>query len=392
MEQTDDAAAAGGAPADSTPSGAQETAAAPGDGTRPLAIAIVAPGPGAIGGQETQASTLEKLLREEGHQVARLPIDPPFPAPLAFLRGVPVARTALNQALYARSLLRLRRFDVVHVFSAAYWSFLLSPLPALLMGRLFRKRVVLNYHSGEADDHLARFGILVHPWLRLADALVVPSDYLRGVFAAHGYVTRVIPNVIETDRFAYRARQRLLPRCVVTRSLEPIYRVEVALRAFARLRGRFDDATLAVAGCGTEEARLKRLAADLGARGIHFLGRVSPEAMPDLLDRSDLYLNASVVDNQPMSILEAFASGLPVVSTAPGDLRHMLRDGQTGTVLEEGSPEEMAAAAERLLEAPESALRMAARARQVAESHAWAAVRGAWMDAYGLAPRPEEVH
>jgi len=327
----------------------------------------------------------------EGHRVERLPIDPPFPAPLAFLRGVPFARTALNQAMYTRSLMRLRGFDVVHVFSAAYWSFLLSPLPALLMGRLFRKRVVLNYHSGEADDHLARFGILVHPWLRLADALVVPSDYLREVFAAHGYVTRVIPNVIETDRFAYRARKPLLPRCVVTRSLEPIYRVEVALRAFARLRGRFSDATLAVAGCGTEEARLKRLAADLGTSGIRFLGRVSREAMPDLLDRSDLYLNASVVDNQPMSILEAFASGLPVVSTAPGDLRHMLRDGLTGTVLEDGSPEEMAAAAARLLEAPERALRMAARARQVAESHAWAAVRGAWMDAYGRAPIPGRI-
>jgi glycosyltransferase involved in cell wall biosynthesis len=377
LERTDDVAAADGAARD--------------EATRPLAIAIIAPGPGAVGGQETQASTLEALLKGEGHQVARLPIDPPFPAPLAFLRGMPVARTALNQAIYTRSLLELRRFDVVHVFSAAYWSFLLSPLPALLMGRLFHKRVVLNYHSGEADDHLARFGILVHPWLRLADALVVPSDYLREVFAAHGYVTRVIPNVIETDRFAYRARQPLLPRFVVTRSLEPIYRVEVALQAFARLRGRFSDATLEVAGCGTEEARLKRLAADLGARGIRFLGRVSREAMPDLLDRSDLYLNASVVDNQPMSILEAFASGLPVVSTAPGDLRHMLRDGLTGTVLEEGSPEEMAAAAARLLEVPESALRMAARAREVAESHAWALVRGAWMEAYGQAPLPGEV-
>jgi glycosyltransferase involved in cell wall biosynthesis len=361
------------------------------DAAQGIAIAIIAPGPGAVGGQETQASTLETLLRSEGHRVVRVPIDPRFPAPLRVLRRVPLARTALNQAIYARSLLRLRHFDVVHVFSAAYWSFLLSPLPAVLAARLFGRRVVLNYHSGEADDHLARFGILVHPWLRLADALVVPSDYLREVFAAHGYAARVIPNVIETDRFVFRARTRLRPRCVSTRSLEPIYRVEATLRAFARLRERFADATLEIAGSGSEEGRLKRLAADLGTAGIRFLGVVSRDAMPDLLDRSDLYLNASVVDNQPMSILEAFASGVPVVSTAAGDLRQMLRDGETGTVIETGEPEEMAAAAGRLLEEPQRALGMAERARDLAGRHAWGSVRALWMDVYGAAGRPAEA-
>lgn len=364
-----------------------EAAPAP---VRALRIALVAPGPGAIGGQETQASTLETLLKAEGHDVVRVPIDPPFPASLRFLRGVPVARTALNQVIYGRSLLRLRRFDVVHVFSASYWSFLLSPLPALVAGRLFGRRVVLNYHSGEADDHLARFGILVHPWLRLADALVVPSDYLREVFAAHGYATRVIPNVVETGRFPFRARQHLRPRCVSTRSLEPIYRVETTLRAFARLRERLADATLEIAGSGSEEGRLKRLAADLGAAGIRFLGAVPRDAMPDLLDRSDLFFNASVVDNQPMSILEAFASGVPVISTAPGDLRQMLRDGETGTVIDSGEPADMAAAALGLLEEPQRALQMARRAREIAERHAWASVRDLWMDVYG-AKRPAEA-
>src|SRR5262245_51390051 len=233
---------------------------------------MVAPGRGATGGQETQASTLEDRLRAEGYEVRRIPIDPAPPPSLQWVRGVRVLRTLLNETLYVRSLAALRRADVVHVFSASYWSFLLSPLPALLAGRLFGRRLVLHYHSGEAEEHLGRWGMLVHPWLRLADTVVVPSLYLREVFAAHGYDTRLIPNVIETDRFRFRARQPLQPRFVSTRNLEPGYRVDVTIRAFARLRDRYPEATLLLAGRGSEEPRLRALVADLGSRGVRFLG------------------------------------------------------------------------------------------------------------------------
>ena len=60
----------------------------------------------------------------------------------------------------------------------------------MIIGRLLGKPVILNYHSGEAADHLGRWGVLVHPWLSLADEIVVPSDYLRQVFRSHGYCTR----------------------------------------------------------------------------------------------------------------------------------------------------------------------------------------------------------
>ena len=361
-----------------SPGGARASAGAP-----PLRIAMVAPGRGATGGQETQASTLEDRLRAEGHGVRRIPIDPVLPSSLQWSRRVPYVRTLFNEAFYARSLATLRLADVVHVFSASYWSFLLSPLPALLTGRLFRRRVVLHYHSGEAEEHLGRWGMLVHPWLRLADALVVPSLYLREVFAAHGYATRLIPNVIETDRFRFRARAPLEPRFVSTRNLEPGYRVDVTLRAFAQVRERFPEATLLLAGCGREEARLRALAQEIGPRGIRFLGALDRSHMPELLDRSHLFLNASIIDNQPVSILEAFAAGVPVITTAPGDLRHMVRDSETGSIVAPDDPHGMAEAAAALLGDPGRALRMAERARREAERHAWAAVRDDWMRAYG---------
>jgi glycosyltransferase involved in cell wall biosynthesis len=345
-------------------------------------VALVAAGLDILGGQGVQGALLAEFLRRDGAEVAMIPINPPFPRGLRWLRRLPYARTLLNQALYLPSLLRLRRCEVAHVFSASYWSFLLAPLPAMLAARLFGRRTLLHYHSGEAPDHLARWGLLVHPWLRLAHEIVVPSEYLRAVFERHGYRARVIPNVIDLSRFRYRERRPLRPRLLSVRNFEPHYRVDVTLRAFAIVRDRHPGATLTVAGYGSEEWSLRRLAHALGGRGIRFAGRVEPGAVPDLYDGADLFVNASVVDNQPVSVLEAFASGLPVVSTPTGDIAAMVRGGETGLLVPPGDPEALAGGILRLLESPETARRMARRARRAVESHAWPLVRAAWASVY----------
>ena len=352
----------------------------------PGGIVLVAAGPEIVGGQGTQAHALLDALRRDGLEVAFLPVNPPFPRGLGWLRRRPYARTILNQALYLPSLLRLRRAAVAHVFSAAYWSFLLGPVPAMLAARAFGRRVVLHYHSGEAGDHLARWGILVHPFLRLADVIVVPSPYLQGVFARHGLRVLVIPNVVDTARFRYRDRVPLRPRLLSARNLEPYYRVDTTLRMFALLRERFPEATLVVAGGGGEEARLRALARDLGERGIRFAGRVEPRQMPALYDGADIFVNASIVDNQPVSVLEAFAAGLPVVTTPTGDIATLVREGQTGLLVPPGDPERMAGAVASLVVDPARARAMARRAREVVERYTWAAVKEAWRAAYREIP------
>ncbi len=217
-------------------------------------IAVVAPSLDILGGQGIQARTLFTELRNDGYSVKFIPINPRFPAGLQWLRCYPYARTLLNQMLYLPSLLRLRRTDVVHVFSASYWSFLLSPVPAILAARSVRKRIVLNYHSGEAEDHLARWGRFIHPWLRVVDKIVVPSEYLRDVFARHGYRAHVIRNVVDNSRFRYRERLQLRPRLISTRNLEADYEVDNTLEAFNLLKAQYPEATLTVVGYGREEA------------------------------------------------------------------------------------------------------------------------------------------
>ena len=341
-------------------------------------IVIVAASLDILGGHGVQATSLVGALARDGIPVAFLPINPLFPPGLRWIRRWPYLRTLVNQALYLPSLLRLRHADIVHAFSASYASFLLAPMPAMLMGRLMRRRVILHYHSGEAADHLARWGVFVHPWLKLADEIVVPSQYLASIFAAHGHAARVIPNVVSPTRFRYRDRSPLRPRLLSTRNLEPHYRVDVILEAFARLKARLPEATLTVAGYGSEEARLKQMA----TRGVRFVGRVEPAEMPRLYACADVFVNASVVDNQPVSILEAFAAGLPVVSTPTGDISALVRHGQTGLLVPENDPDTLAAAVLALFERPFEALEMARAARREVRRFTWAAVRSGWLDVY----------
>src|SRR2546425_2542348 len=349
--------------------------------TRPR-IAVIAPDLEMPGGQAVQARALVGGLRSEGYELTFIATDPRFPVGLQWVRRYPYARTVLNEALYLSSLPDLHRADVVHLFSASYWSFLLAPVPAILIARRLGKRIVLNYHSGEAEDHLARWGMFVHPWLRSVHEIVVPSEYLRSVFARHGYRARAIPNVVDAGRFRYRQRVPLRPRLLSNRNFEPHYRVADILEAFALLKAWYPEATLTVAGSGSEEGRLRRLAASIGPDAIRFVGRMDPTAMPGLYDDTDIFVNSSVVDNQPVSILEAFAAGLPVVSTATGDIATMVRDGETGFLVPRRDPAALAKAVATLLENPDRALLMAYRARREVEAYTWPRVREEWAAVY----------
>ena len=345
-------------------------------------IAMVAPSLGILGGQAVQAKVLADHLRVDGYEVRLVPINPPFPRGAGWLKRLRYLRTVANEGLYLPTLRKLRSADVVHVASASYWSFLLAPLPAIVAARRWGKPILLNYHSGEAADHLANWGSLVHPWLKMVDKIVVPSVFLKEVFARHGYQAEVIHNVIDTGQYRYRHRLPLLPEFLSVRNFEPHYGVEHTLVAFAMIQTVFPAASLTMAGQGPQEAELKHLAQALSLRNVRFVGAVDPASMPDLYDRHSIFLNASFVDNQPLSILEAMASGMPVVSTPVGDIPNMVEDGETGTLVPVGDPSAMAKAATLLLEQAERAALMAQRAKESLMQYDWSKVGPAWDETY----------
>lgn len=349
----------------------------------PVRVLLVAPALDILGGQAVQAARLlEQLQREPSLAVGFTPINPAFPRFLRRWQNIKYVRSIRTSVLYWwRLAADVRRYDVIHVFSASYASFMISPTPALLAARLFGKRTVLNYRSGEAEDHLQRWPF-VRQLLGMADVTVVPSAYLVEVFARFSLKARAIFNIVDTERFPYHLRRPLRPVFLANRNLEPLYNVSCVLRAFALVQKRFPDARLTVAGDGSERHKLERLASELKLLNTTFIGRVAPQRMHELYESHDVYLNGSDIDNMPGSLIEAFASGLPVVTTDAGGIPYIVTNKETGLMVPRGDHEAMAAAAIRLLEDERLATHLAEQAHQACLRYSWTAVREEWLKLY----------
>src|SRR5262249_29373067 len=154
------------------------------------------------------------------------------------------------------------------------------------------------------------------------------------------------------------------------------------LRAFALIERRAPDARLIVAGDGRERARLRALAAELGLKRVEFVGAAPPDRMPELYDRADIFVNSSLVDNMPLSLIEAFACGLAVVSSNAGGIPHIVTDGETGLLSPCGDYEALAANVIRLLEDRRLAASLIGRARAACRQYTWEAARGSWLKIY----------
>ena len=348
-------------------------------------ILIVGPSLRFLGGQAVQAMRLMEALRADGDvEVDYLEVDPRLTAPLDSLQRVPIVRTIVTSITYLFALLvRVWKYDTVHAFSASYWSFLLAPAPAILVARLFGKRVLLNYHSGEADDHLTHWGWHARPLIRLADLTVVPTAYLVDVFARHGLSAIAVPNHIAVPSAPPQRRALVVPRFFSNRNYESHYNVVAVIEAFKIMKRDFPSAELVVTGAGTLRQSLENRVQELEITGCRFTGPVKPEEMITLYNDADVYVNASLIDNMPLSILEAYSVGLPVVTSDAGGIPWIAKDGETALVVPAGNVEALASAMRDAVVRWESSMQRAERARTfVTEMYAWPAVRAKWLHAY----------
>jgi L-malate glycosyltransferase len=349
---------------------------------------LVAPTLQILGGHAVQAVRLIDGWRDDPDVEARLvPINPAPPPLVASLAQIKYVRTVITQLCYWPLLLReLRWADVVHVFSASNSSFFLAPLPAILVSRLYGRPTVVNYRSGDAPEHLgksatARFA------LKSVQLNVVPSSYLHRVFNSFGIGALVIANVADLRRFRYRVRNPLRPRLLSTRNFDSAYNVACTLRAFAGVQARYPDASLTVVGGGPEEQALRALAHDLGLRDVTFAGLVPQAEIHTYYADADIYVQTPSFDNMPGSVIEAFASGLPVVSTAVGGVPAILEHGVHGLLAAHDDDAAIANHVMRLLEDQEYARRLAAAAFATCRAYDWPIIREQWLTVYrSLAP------
>jgi glycosyltransferase involved in cell wall biosynthesis len=349
-----------------------------------LSIGLVGPLPPPAGGMAMQCRQLEQLLAAEGLRVRVVQTNAPYRP--QWIGRIRLVRAFFRLLPYLAALWRMAaEVQVVHVLANSGWAWHLFAAPAVWIARWRRVPVVVNYRGGDADRFLRGASGWVRRTLLAADARVAPSGYLREVFARRGVDMQIIPNVVDLALFQPKPQRSTSPvvHVIVTRNLEAIYDIGTALEAFALLGARAAAGRLTVAGEGPERPRLERLAADLGiSERVVFAGRLDRAAMAALYRDADLVLNPSTVDNMPNSILEAYAAGVPVVSTDVGGIPYIARDRETALLVPPRDPRAMAEAAGEILDDPRLAGRLIEQGLREARRYAWSEIRVLWLGLY----------
>ena len=347
-----------------------------------IRICLVSPFPPPIGGPSNLFEYLLNCLRSEGIAVEVADTYPHLP-----LRA---ERNLLGRfvGFTVQGFLPVTRASVVHIQSRSDWGFWGPVCWPVIWSKMLGKRIVVTFQGGAGDDFFARWGKIALPFLRQADAVIVASEFLRRLLTCFDIQPVVVPNIVDVARFEYREPLHLQPRLVVARHLDPIYNIPCVLRAFRIVQHRFPEAELLLTGRGSQETELRKLVVQLGLQNVLFTGRV-----PDICDvyrRAHIYVNASLVDNSPVAIVEAFASGLPVVSTRVGDVPYMIEHGVNGWLVDSNDHVGLAEGVTWLVEHPSEASAIRRCARQRAQRYTWTAQRDRLLAVYTGRPVPPE--
>lgn len=315
-----------------------------------IKLALVGPLPPPAGGMARQTMQLAELLAEQNIQVEVIRTNPDYkPAFVAQLKGI---RALFRLFSYLVCIFKTgTKVDIFHLMANSGWSWHLFVVPVVWFAWLMKIPVVLNYRGGEADKFFAKSWFWVRPTMMKVKTIVVPSRFLSDVFAKRNIPTQIVPNVLDIKRFQNDESSTVggrkgAPHIIVTRNLEKIYGINTALEVFALIRSHYPKARLTIAGSGPLLKEMQDRAKKLSIEAqTDFCGRLEHSHIAMLYKDADLMINPSLEDNSPNSIIEALASGVPVVSTNVGGIPYLIQSGVNGLLVPPNDPDKMADAA-----------------------------------------------
>ncbi|MEK7792847.1 MAG: glycosyltransferase family 4 protein [Pseudomonadota bacterium] len=345
-----------------------------------LHIGLVGPLPPPYGGMANQTRQLERLLQQEGISVDLVQVNGPYqPVWVGRIWGL---RAIFRLVPYLIHLWQAAsKVQLFHIMANSGWSWHLFAAPAIWIAWFKGKPVIVNYRGGEAEAFFQQSFFWIKPSLLRTRTIIVPSGFLKAVFAKNGFSATIVPNIIDLTKFSANIRHKTthdpdFPHIIVTRNLESIYDNATAIRAFRVVKNIFHNARLTIAGSGPERQMLEDLVDELVLQdAVTFAGRIDNDAMADLYRTADLMVNASLVDNMPISILEALASSVPVVSTSAGGIPFLVEHGKTALLVPIQDPIAMSEAILQVLKNPVITQNLVKQGLESIQKYTWPFVK-----------------
>ena len=276
---------------------------------------------------------------------------------------------------------RRREYAVAQVDVYSGRAFLWAEAVCLIL-KLTGKPMILTLHGGGLPDFARRHPNRVRRLLNSAAYVTTPSRFLLEEMRMYRERLQLVSNPLDLSAYHFELRSRPQPRLVWLRAFHAVYNPSLAPRTVALLTDDFPEIQLAMLGPDKGDGSLlqtKMVAAESGLNHlIKFPGAIPKNEVPFCLKEADIFLNTTNVDNTPVSVMEAMASGLCIVSTNVGGIPYLLEHGQDALLVPPNDPQAMAQAARRILTEPGLGEHLSRQARGKAEQFDWSVILPRW--------------
>lgn len=272
-----------------------------------------------------------------------------------------------------------KKTDLVLIDTYSTQNFYYAVLVSQLC-RLLKLPYVPILHGGNLPNRLENLPKLSKRLFKNAYANVSPSLYLKERFEKAGYQNVVyIPNTINLENYPQHHKTYDTPQLLWVRSFSEIYNPTLAVKVLHELRQRGYDASLCMVGPDTDGslAEVKALAERLNL-SVNFTGKLTKTEWIALSKDYNVFINTTNFDNMPVSVIEAMALGLPVVSTNVGGMRYLMKDGVEGILVVPNDKIAMTDAICSLFKDVQRTEMMVTKAREKVEGFDWKQIKSLW--------------
>ena len=234
-------------------------------------------------------------------------------------------------------------------------------------------------HGGNLENRLKKRYL---SFFKGATYNIAPSRFLYAKFTeAELKNLKFIPNAIALDEYKFKSRERLKPKLLWVRAFAEIYNPFLAIQLLENVVQKYSDAELFMVGPKKDESFEKcRIYARKHKLPVHFTGKLKKNEWHQLSEKCDIFLNTSAVDNTPVSIIEAMALGLPVVSSKVGGIPFLIDDEVDGVLFENRNLQNFTNRTIDLLENRLDSTIISIKARKKVEKFDWKNVKKLWLN------------
>lgn len=306
-----------------------------------------------------------------------------------FNRGWQVTTTSklrnrfLRPAVMCATAWRARKqYDVAQIDVFSGPAFLWAEAVAMLLHRI-GKPYILTLHGGNLPVFARRWTGRVQRLLASATVVTTPSRYLQEQMAPYRDDIILLPNALDLSCYHSRlSNQPVRPRLIWLRAFHRTYNPVLAAQVVERLQEDWPDVHLTMVGPDKGDGIFPKFQRFVSQRHLEqhvtCVGGVLKADVPSWLERGDIFINTTNIDNTPISVIEAMTSGLCIVSTNVGGLPYLLTHEHDALLVPPNEPGAMASAVRRILTEPDLAERLSHNARKKAEQFDWSVILPQW--------------